>query len=161
MVIIFIPILLPSLLTNLKYLAYCSTFANICMVLGIGITMYFSTQDLPSPSEREYFASWRQLPLFFGTAIFAFEGISLVLPLQNAMKKPENFRSTFGVLNCGMTVVATLFASCGFIGYLKYGNNVMGSLTLNLPKENMQVQNQIVECNLNVINSIVLDSLNL
>lgn len=137
MIIIFVPILLPSLLTNLKYLAYCSTFANLCMVLGIGITMYFSTQDLPSPSEREYFSSWRQLPLFFGTAIFAFEGISLVLPLQNAMKKPENFRSTFGVLNVGMTVVASLFACFGFIGYLKYGNNVMGSLTLNLPKENM------------------------
>jgi len=78
MAFIFIPILLPSLITNLKYLAPCSTVANFCMITGIGITLYFTCQDLPSPSERKYFSSVEQLPLFFGTAIFAFEGISLV-----------------------------------------------------------------------------------
>lgn len=78
MTIIFIPILLPSLITNLKYLAPCSTFANICMILGIGITLNFTLRDLPDLSERNFFSSSRQLPLFFGTTIFAFEGISLV-----------------------------------------------------------------------------------
>jgi proton-coupled amino acid transporter len=137
MILIFIPILLPSLITNLKLLAWCSTIANVCMILGIGITMYYSVQDLPPLSERHYFFTWQQLPLFFGTAIFAFEGISLVLPLQNEMKNPHDFRRYFGVLNVGMAIVTTIFTCFGFIGYLKYGENVEGSLSLNLPPEDL------------------------
>ena len=137
MVMIFVPILLPSLLTKLKYLAWCSAVANFCMILGIGITMYYSVQDLPSVSERNYFSTLQQLPLFFGTAIFAFEGISLVLPLQNEMKNPHDFRKYTGVLNVGMAIVTTIFTSFGFIGYLKYGEDVEGSLSLNLPPNEM------------------------
>lgn len=140
MAFILIPILLPSLITNLKYLAPCSTFANICMILGIAITLYFSGQNLPSPVERNFFASFQQLPLFFGTAIFAFEGISLVLPLKNAMREPTNFNRPQGVLNIGMTIVTTIFITVGFIGYLKYGEDVEGSLTLNLPIDNIYAQ---------------------
>ena len=69
---------LTSLITNLKYLAPCSGIASACMLSGIAITYYYSAQDLPSLSERRYYSSIHQLPLFFGTAIFAFEGLSLV-----------------------------------------------------------------------------------
>lgn len=107
------------------------------MSLGIGITFYYASQDLPSPAERNFVASWNQLPLFFGTAIFAFEGIALVLPLQNEMKKPEDFSKTFGVLNLGMVFIVTLFTAFGFVGYLKWGEAVEGSMTLNLPEDEM------------------------
>lgn len=49
------------------------------IVQGIGVVYYYAFQDLPSVSERKYFPTDIQtLPLFFGTAIFAFEGIALV-----------------------------------------------------------------------------------
>lgn len=51
------------------------------------------------------------------------------------MKKPEQFTKPFGVLNVGMTIVASLLLVMGFLGYLKYGDEVEGSLTLNLPRE--------------------------
>lgn len=35
-------------------------------------------QDLPPITERQAFGHLKDLPLFFGTAIFAFEGIALV-----------------------------------------------------------------------------------
>lgn len=105
------------------------------MIIGIILTIGYASQDLPSFSSREYFASVQTLPLYFGTALFAFEGISLVLPLQNAMKKPEDFAKPFGVLNIGMIFVTGIYVVVGLVGYWKYGNDVEGSLTLNLPTE--------------------------
>lgn len=48
------------------------------------------------------------------------------------MKKPRNFNKTFGVLNVGMVFVGAMFVAMGFLGYLKYGDAVKGSVTLNL-----------------------------
>lgn len=78
MAIILLPILLSALVRNLKYIAPFSTIANIFMGVGILITIYFSTQELPAISERKYVGELSTLPLFFGTALFAFEGIGLV-----------------------------------------------------------------------------------
>ena len=60
-----------------------------------------------------------------------------MLPLQSEMKIPEQFTKRFGVLNVGMTIVASLLIVMGFLGYLKYGDEVQGSLTLNLPQKDM------------------------
>jgi len=78
MAVILLPILLTALIRNLKYLAPFSTLANVLMCIGIIIVLYYSSQDIPSVTERRYIADWQQLPLFFGTAVYAFEGIGLV-----------------------------------------------------------------------------------
>lgn len=43
------------------------------------------------------------------------------MPLENEMKKPKNFTSTFGVLNVAMLSIAIIYAMFGFFGYVKYG----------------------------------------
>jgi proton-coupled amino acid transporter len=53
------------------------------------------------------------------------------------MRQPEQFTRKLGVLNIGMTIVTCLLITMGFLGYLKYGDNVQGSLTLNLPQQDM------------------------
>lgn len=151
MAVLLIPIILTSIITKLKFLSYCSMLANVFMSLGIGITFYYAGQDLPSPADRRFVADWNQLPLFFGTAIFAFEGIALVLPLQNEMKKPHNFGKTFGVLNVGMVFIVTLFTSFGFVGYLKWGEAVEGSMTLNLPDGEILAESVKVMISLGVL----------
>jgi solute carrier family 36 (proton-coupled amino acid transporter) len=118
--------------------APCSSLANVCMITGLVISFYYASQDLPNINERDFLPSdISTLPLCFATAIFAFEGISLVLPLQNAMKEPHKFSKVTGVLNVGMTLVTIIFISFGMIGYWKYGDKTEGSLTLNLPKQEM------------------------
>lgn len=132
MIIVVIPVLLSCMVRNLKYLTPFSTIANIMMAVGVAVVIYKATLDLPPVNTRTYLASWQQLPLYFGTAVYAFEGIGLVLPLKNEMKNPEEFQKPFGVLNVGMVVVGCIFITVGFLGYLKWGEEVAGSLTLNL-----------------------------
>ncbi|XP_050068675.1 proton-coupled amino acid transporter-like protein CG1139 [Anopheles maculipalpis] len=133
MALLVVPIVLTSIITKLKFLSYCSLAANVFMTLGIGITFYYAAQELPALSERNLVGRLEQLPLFYGTAIFAFEGIALVLPLQNEMKHPADFGKPFGVLNIGSTFIILLFTVFGFLGYWQWGEAVQGSLTLNLP----------------------------
>lgn len=132
MAIAFIPILLSTWIRNLKYLAPVSSIANFLVVAGYIATIYMMTDDLPNIKERDYVAGYKQIPLFFGTVIYSFEAITLVLPLKNEMKNPKQFGSPLGVLNLGMVVVGTMFTLMGFLAYLKYGNDIKGSVTLNL-----------------------------
>lgn len=55
------------------------------------------------------------------------------MPVENSMKNPQHFLGCPGVLNCAMSVVVILYAVIGFFGYLKYGDATEGSVTLNLP----------------------------
>lgn len=106
------------------------------MLAGIGITLYYIVDDLPNIKERDMAVlAWTKLPLFFGTAIYLFENIGLVLPLKNSMKNPSSFAKPFGVLNVGVAMQTTLFITLGILGYWKYGPEVKGSLTLNLPDD--------------------------
>ncbi|XP_052873549.1 proton-coupled amino acid transporter-like protein CG1139 [Anopheles cruzii] len=138
MALLFVPVVLTSIIRKLKYLSYCSLAANVLMTIGIGITFYYALKDpLPSLAERSLMGSPEQLPLFYGTAIFAFEGIALVLPLQNEMRSPADFSKTFGVLNVGMVFIVLLYIVLGFVGYLRWGDAVEGTMTLNLPDDEL------------------------
>lgn len=64
----------------------------------------------------------------------------MVLPVQNAMKKPRDFDRPCGVLNMGMVIVTSLFLIIGFFGYLKYGDKIESSISLNLPSEDKLAQ---------------------
>ena len=155
MVISLLPMLVLVTVRNLKYLAPVSMLANLLQFIGLGIIFYYLLMDIPQVSERKYVARWdppslmdqiiihnyissiSQFPLYFGTAIYAFEGIGVVLPLENQMKTPGDMRGWNGVLNTAMTMVACLYIAVGFFGYLKYGENVVGSITLNLPSDEL------------------------
>ena len=75
MAMILLPLLLLVSIRNLKYLAPVSMIANLLQFTALGITFYYMFQDLPPIVERKYVASWKQFPLYFGTAMYAFDGI--------------------------------------------------------------------------------------
>ncbi|XP_018898467.1 proton-coupled amino acid transporter-like protein pathetic isoform X2 [Bemisia tabaci] len=128
-----------NLIRNLKYLAPFSMISNLLVGIGITITFYYMFKDLPSLDSvpHQHFSSFEQLPLFFGTAIFALEGIGVVMPLENNMKKPQHLIGCPGVLNTGMFLVISLYSGVGFFGYLKYGSKTEPSITLNLPQHEL------------------------
>lgn len=137
---------------SLKHLAYASTVANVLQTTGLALIFVDLFQGLPPISSVPAVNDITKLPLFFGTTIYAFEGnirlildfssnslcdscigIGIVLPLTKGMRKPQAFGGYVGVLNKSMVIVAAVDTAIGFFGYLKYGDSVAGSITLNLP----------------------------
>jgi len=137
--ILLLPLIFLNWIRNLKYLAPVMSIANVFMSIGLGIIFYYIFQDMHGVyEEREnfylMFNSWESLPLYFGTALYAFEGIGMILPLENKMRNPQDFGGLFGVLNISMFIVGLSYMAVGFFGYLKYGPASVGSITLNLPE---------------------------
>ncbi|KAJ8297436.1 hypothetical protein KUTeg_023967 [Tegillarca granosa] len=124
---------------NLTTLAPFSMFANLLNIVGLIIVLSYIVRDLPSMDSVSSFPTWDKFPLYFGTAVFAFEGIGLVMPLENKMRHPEDFGGWLGVLNLGMTIVICLYTAVGFYGYLRFGDQVLGSVTLNLPQDSAKL----------------------
>ena len=130
--------------------------ANVCMFLGLAVVLYdmiahFATQEAAVNCVSSANQSANQstiapastivcgvksLPsmatdlfIFFGVAMYSFEGIGVVLPLENTMKTPQHIKS---VIYIGMAIVATMYLTTGLLGYLAYGNCVDPNVTLSL-----------------------------
>ncbi|KAI1702739.1 transmembrane amino acid transporter protein domain-containing protein [Ditylenchus destructor] len=70
-----------------------------------------------------------------GSILYSFNGQAMVLPLENKLKHPPDMVGAFGVLSVGMSLVSSVYAGSGFFGYITYGTDVKGSITLNLPRQ--------------------------
>lgn len=108
-------------------------FQSKCELNLSAVVIEFSyiLHDVPDSNSVKAATSLQQLPLFFGTAIFAFEGIAVVLPLENNMATPKDFLGFNGVLNTGMVLMTSGYLASGFFGYLKYGENTASTILLN------------------------------
>ncbi|XP_049294949.1 proton-coupled amino acid transporter-like protein pathetic isoform X1 [Anopheles funestus] len=138
--LLLVPLILLSWVPNLKYLAPVSMVANVFMGVGLGITFYYLVTDMPPVNSRPLFLPVMQWPAFFAIVIFAMEAIGVVMPLENQMKTPQNFIGLCGVLNQGMAGVTLIYILLGFLGYVKYGVEAEGSITLNLPVDEIPAQ---------------------
>lgn len=142
-------ILIPlTQITKLKYLVPFSALANFVWLTSICICIYYCLRSPPPLSSRNLATSISGLPNFISTSLFAMEGIGVVMPIENEMIKPQQFLGCPGVLNTAMSAVVALYAFVGFSGYLNFGDEARGSLTLNLPQDEIlaQVAKILVAC---------------
>ena len=72
--------------------------------------------------------------MFFGVAVFDFEGNGVVINLHASMKEPEKFNK---VLISTLTIYVTALCVFSSIAYWSYGSNLEDMVTLNLPRDNL------------------------
>jgi amino acid permease len=69
--------------------------------------------------------------MFAGTAVYSFEGIAMVLPIQNSMKRPQDLVQLLSLSMFGMSV---LLASFGAFCFYVFGQNTANIVISNLPR---------------------------
>uniref|UniRef100_A0A1B6L3S9 Amino acid transporter transmembrane domain-containing protein n=1 Tax=Graphocephala atropunctata TaxID=36148 RepID=A0A1B6L3S9_9HEMI len=119
-VIIFFPIVMTIFMFHLKFLTLFSVFASVFFFCAISLTLYISSSDLPPVTTRPTIAHWSQIPLFFGTSIYCFEGIVKTLPLHGETTQPDVQVRPFTVLVVILAVVGSLFVIIAFICFMKF-----------------------------------------
>ncbi|KAJ2957556.1 hypothetical protein NQZ79_g6733 [Umbelopsis isabellina] len=131
------------LIRKIAKLSFAAVIADVLIVVGLITLVCADVVDLlytnkkegdtrlfaPGP-DVEWIFNRFDYAVFIGTAIYAFEGIGLIIPIRDAMKKPEHFPR---VLVLVMFIVAAVLTVIGGLGYIANGSRTETVALLNLP----------------------------
>ncbi|KAJ5480835.1 hypothetical protein N7539_006729 [Penicillium diatomitis] len=129
--VIFLPL---SLIRDIGKLGFTALIADAFILLGLLYIYYYDARTLISNggvSDIQAFnpATWS---MFIGTAIFTYEGVGLIIPIQESMKQPGRFP---GVLAGVMVIITLIFLSAGALSYAAYGSATKTVILLNMPQD--------------------------
>ncbi|KEF51905.1 uncharacterized protein A1O9_11894 [Exophiala aquamarina CBS 119918] len=133
--IVFLPL---SLVRDISKLGFTALVADAFILLGLIYLYYYDTHTIieyGGIADITLFnpSTWT---LFIGTAIFTFEGVGLIIPIQETMKEPKAFP---GVLAMVMVIITVLFTSIGALSYAAFGSQTKTVILLNLAQDNKMV----------------------
>ncbi|KAG2331771.1 hypothetical protein Bca4012_018649 [Brassica carinata] len=115
---------------TLTHLAPLSIFAD---VVDLGAMAVVIVDDVKiAVEQRPDVVAFGGMSVFFygmGVAVYAFEGVGMVLPLESEMKDKEKFGK---VLALSMGFIALIFGAFGVLGYMAFGDETMDIITANL-----------------------------
>ncbi|SCU93979.1 LAFA_0F19218g1_1 [Lachancea sp. 'fantastica'] len=124
-----------SLTRNIATLSGTALLADLFILFGMVYVYYYSGQYVARhgiASDSMLVFNKDNWTLFIGTAIFTYEGIGLLIPIQESMKRPEQFnKCLLGV----MIFVAVALVSCGLESYAAFGDKVETVILLNFPRD--------------------------
>lgn len=138
-VVIIVPL---SLIRDITKLSLLAVFANVFILTGLVTIVYFMLYQWLGVNHGyfgkniEYFFNESEFSLFIGTAIFAFEGIGLIIPIQESMIYPNNFPRVLGQV---ILTIAVIMIMVGSLGYLTFGDKIKTVVLLNLPQDSPMV----------------------
>ncbi|OBA20975.1 hypothetical protein METBIDRAFT_78080 [Metschnikowia bicuspidata var. bicuspidata NRRL YB-4993] len=125
-----------SLVRDITRLSLLALLANVFIMVGLVTIVCFTAMELlgnslqPGPGVH-YLFNKDEFSLFVGVAIFAFEGIGLIIPIQESMIYPDHFPR---VLRSVVLTISTIFVFVGGLGYLTFGDKIDTVILLNLPQ---------------------------
>ncbi|KAJ2699209.1 hypothetical protein FB645_005404 [Coemansia sp. IMI 203386] len=120
-----------SWVRRIKQFAPFALAANIFIMLGLAYVLIYDVAGIASrgPADIVQYNPLR-FPLLVGTAVFAFEGVTLVIPVIDSMAHKERFST---VLTAALGVCIVVFVSIGALSYISFGDAVETVILLNLP----------------------------
>ncbi|QYS96711.1 Aa_trans domain-containing protein [Trichoderma simmonsii] len=130
----FLPLIPLALIRNISKLGPVALVADVFILIGLVYIWYYDIGSLArhgiEPSVKLF--NPRDFPLTLGSAIFTFEGIGLILPIQSSMKKPHHFK---GLLYFVMFLITAIFTSVGALCYATFGENTKIQIISNFPQD--------------------------
>lgn len=133
--VIFLPV---SLYRNINQIQKLALIADLFILLGLIYVYFYDVKTIVQQggvSDIENFNP-EYWTLLIGTAIFTFEGVGLVIPIQSGMAEPKKFPRVMGTV---MIIVTVVFISAGALSYAAYGSATKTVILLNMPQDNKLV----------------------
>ena len=133
-VILFPMVTALTFLPNMNRLVPAAMFATFATIFALIVGYGYSVVQILSEgidTKVAPVAGMSLWPMCVGKTISAFEGIGLVLPIENSMKDKEQFPS---LLKKTFVLITTLYISFGMLGYFAYATILKGEFTEVLPK---------------------------
>ncbi|KAI1809279.1 transmembrane amino acid transporter protein-domain-containing protein [Poronia punctata] len=129
--LIFLPF---SLFRDIGKLGFTALIADAFIIIGLAYLFYYDilTLDTKGLADITLFNK-KDWTLFIGTAIFTFEGIGLIIPIQESMRNPTKFPK---VMFTSMIIMSVIFITMGAVSYAAYGSRTETVVLLNLPQDN-------------------------
>lgn len=126
MMLFFIPI---SFTRKIGKLGLAAFLADLFIFIGIVYIYYESSANirLKGIASVSMFKS-QTWPLFMGTAVFAYEGIGLLIPIREAMAEPEYFNKLLFLV---IVITTFMFTTLPSLAYLSYGEKVKTVVLMN------------------------------
>ncbi|CAD1472446.1 unnamed protein product [Heterotrigona itama] len=121
-----------GLVRNLRWLAPFSVIGALLMFVGIFVTLYYLLEDIPDPARLEAFTYVLPVPMYCSLFLYALHSVTLCLPLENSMRKPQHLPR---LITCSMLLNTCMYIAFGFLGYNKYTKNTCDTVIKNLPLE--------------------------
>lgn len=144
-----------STILSLKRLTPFVTVALAAMVSAVTVVLVLAVSQMYEQGiQTKNLQKWNlmNLPVLFGAVLYAFEGITIVLPIETQMAQPEKIHS---VLLSAMGTVAGIFFAVAMLCYLAFGVIQSGSVTAELEWRGVDV-NVLTLINLLLVVATVL-----
>ena len=126
------PVILMSWIRSWRAISPLSLLATLSVAFGIIVVFYVDFSHYPYFEDKEAtnkIGAPLDIPVFFGTAMFVYEGIGVIIPMETQMIVPELFPR---VINVTYLLFGLLTIAFGFFGYLAFEEETEGTISLNL-----------------------------
>ncbi|KAI0437831.1 transmembrane amino acid transporter [Xylaria telfairii] len=134
LILIQILVLIPlSYIRNIAKLGPVALLADVFILIGVSYIYYYDIAYIASEGINPTVVLFNpsKYTLMVGSAIFTFEGIGLILPIQSSMAKPERFEWLLGVV---MFLITIIFTAVGVLCYATFGKNTSIEIINNYPQ---------------------------
>ena len=124
---VFVPI---NWVRKISTFANFHIFADITIAIGLSVIVFFAFTWVHQEhgfSPKTEVINTSTFVAFFGTAVYSFEGIGIIIPIMDSSKYPQKYSKIVMIMLIGLTSLYIVFA---MICYFSFGDKLLNSAPL-------------------------------